>query len=353
MNCFFGPFLRSARTLQCSCFIVCFPALLLVPSAISAMNLLRANSVTEEHLVTIDVVKKSAWTGERVPVLVELRTRGTFAGAVSFDLPELAGCLLIKVGNPVIGSREILGINYFTQTHEFAIFSQRAGSIVIPRFTVRYSTRDGFTGPITDNQAYVPSAQVEIRRPPGSERLNFVIATSELKVTENWSLAPGTARVGDVIKRTISQQAIGIPGMALAPTSEHFIPGVRTYSKQPEIRDVTERGTFAGQRRDVVSYLLQKPGTHLLPGLDFYWWNPVSNELKITSLPSAEFIVVGLADSTTSASPAVTGKYLKQLWATAGIIALTIIMRRRLVACFHLIKRAIDSTYRGLPPLNP
>ena len=100
---------------------------------------------------------------------------------------ELPGCLLIKVGNPVIGSKEIQEVNYFTQTHEFALFSQRVGIIEIPPFTARYSAREGFTGPVIDIQTYVPSAQLEIKRPPGSEKLSFVIATSELQVTEVWS----------------------------------------------------------------------------------------------------------------------------------------------------------------------
>ena len=120
---------------------------------------------------------------------------------------------------------------------------------------------------------------------------------------------------------------MGVPGMALAPVSDHVVPGVRTYSKQPEIRDLTERGTFVGHRQDEVTYLVQKPGTHLLPELIYYWWNPETNELKTTALPSTELEVAGVVESTVSGSSASAREYLRFFGILAVLIALIIILQ--------------------------
>lgn len=243
-------------------------------------------SLADDSSVAIDVPHKRGWVGERIPILVELRTRGSFSGAASFDLPEVPGALLIKIGNPVIDSREIDGERYFVQTHEFALFSQRVGPVAIPEFPVRFAAREGFTGPVKDIQLQTPAVAIELRRPPGTEGLEFVVSTQELMITEEWSIQPDLVKVGDVIRRTVSQRAQSIPGMALAPLPSKAPDGIRVYPETPEISDRTERGAFVGQRTDVLNYLIQKPGQHILPALVYNCWDPVANRLESKTLPA-------------------------------------------------------------------
>jgi len=110
-----------------------------------------------------------------LPFYVELRAPGSFAGTAGFDLPQLPGTLLMKIGNPVVGSQEIEGESWFVQTHEFALFSQRPGTLEVPPFSVRFASREGFTGPAKEMQAKAPSWKVDIRRPPGSDKIGFLI----------------------------------------------------------------------------------------------------------------------------------------------------------------------------------
>jgi len=263
--------------------------------------------VAEVEPAAIRLPEATAWTGQRIPVLVELRAQGSFGGAASFSIPQIRGSILIKIGSPVVSSREIEGDSWFVQTHEFALFSQQTGTVEIPSFEVRYGARDGFTGPVEDRVATVPEARVHIRRPPGSEQLGFLVTTESIDISESWEPQPGPAKVGDVFKRTITQQADEMTGIALAPPPHTAPEGVRVYVADPKVEDNTERGAFVGKREDTITYVLQQPGTTTLPAIRYVWWNPTKKELRSKTLPAVTFHV---------AAPAVTADDVP----TAGVL---------------------------------
>jgi hypothetical protein len=278
--------------------------------------------------VTVHVPETKAWIGQRVQIFVELRASGSFAGNAGFDLPQLPGVLLMKIGNPVVGSEEIGDQSWFVQTHEFALFSQKPGVLEVPAFAVRFSHRQDFAGPVTEVQAEAPGWNLEIERPPGTERIGFLIVTESLEVTETWEPRPGPVRAGAMFKRTIVQQAPQIPGMALAPMPAAAPEGVRIYTGESTTEDRFERGDFLGRRRDTFTYLFTEPGTVTLPALSSMWWNPRSKTLQSTTLPA---VVVQVAPAL-AAPPSTARPVWPYLSAGALAIGLIAWKRRRLAA---------------------
>jgi hypothetical protein len=272
----------------------------------------------------ISVPETKAWTGQRLPFYVELRTRGSFSGATSFTLPEIPRTVILKVGNPVVSSQEIDGESWFVQTHEFALFSQQSGSVEIPEYEVRFGSRDSFTGPVKEQQAQVPAARIEIRRPPGSESVGFLITTESFDLTENWEPQPGPVKVGAIFKRTIVQRAAQMTGMALAAAPTHAPDGVRVYPGRPEVTDKTERGDFFGERRETITYLLQKPGTLELPALTYVWWNPKTKKLQSKTLPDVTFEVTATEETVDTRLD-----WTSQLAAALLVLGLGLWQRRR------------------------
>jgi hypothetical protein len=241
--------------------------------------------------VVVDVPNPKAWKGQRLPFTVELRARGTFSGTAGFDLPQVPGALVIKIGEPVVGTQKLEGETWFVQKHEFALFSQRTGELIIPPFSVRFASRDGYTGPASDVQSQTPPVAFEILRPPDSDRAGFLVTTEELEITETWEPTPGPAEVGAIFKRTIIQSAEQLPGMAFAPASTVVPDGMRVYPVEAETDDDFYRGAFRGERRETITYLIQKPGTLELPPLTYTWWNPELEMLQSKTLAAASFEV--------------------------------------------------------------
>lgn len=305
-------------------------------------------SSADNSSVSVDVIKPNGWIGERIPILVELRTKGTFAGATSFDLPEVPGALLLKIGNPVISSRAIDGENFFVQTHEFALFSQRVGQVEIPSFPVRFATRTGFTGPIVDEQSNVPAVRVDVKRPPGTEGLGYLVTTEELILVEEWSYNPESTKVGDAIRRSITQRANAIPAMALSPLPDRAPEGIRVYVSPPEISDRMERGAFEGRRKDVLTYLIQKPGEYTLPAVAFYWWNPTTQRLESKTFPALT-LQVPIPDNTVVAEVGTTNHYPSIAIPFLLTIFAILVWKRILISqCFHHVKSLFHSTERTL-----
>jgi hypothetical protein len=251
--------------------------------------------------VSVKLPETKAYIGQRVPFFVELRSAGSFGGATSFTLPEVPGTVIVKVGNPLVSSEQIEGQSWFVQSHEFALFSQREGAVEIPEFSVHFGTREGFTGPVTEVDDKVPGFSVGIERPPGTDPNRFLIATESLSVQERWNPQPaGDVKTGAVFKRTITQDAKNMTGMALAPAPTRAPDGIRVYRGNAEVSDKTERGDFSGQRTETVTYLVEKPGSYTLPAIRYDWWNPATKKLESKTLPAVTF--------TATAPPGPVGK---------------------------------------------
>jgi hypothetical protein len=280
----------------------------------------------EVSRVASSAPEAKVWRGQRATFFVELRANGSFVGASGFSLPEIPRTVIVKVGNPVVSSKEIEDESWFIQTHEFSLFSQATGSVEIPPFEVRFSHRDGFTGPATDQVEQVPGLQFQVESPAGSEEFGFLVTTDQMEVTESWDPRPSEARaddrearaddrearaddreaqggdkearpsaveakLGDVFRRTITQQADQMTGMALAPPSTSAPEGIRVYTGSPEVTDRIERGDFNGTRRDTITYLLQQPGNWTIPAVQYVWFNPTTKELESKTLPPVTFDV--------------------------------------------------------------
>ena len=269
--------------------------------------------------VVVRVPETKAWIGQRIPFFVELRAPGSFVGTAGFDLPEIPGTMVMKIGNPVVSSQEIEGESWFVQTHEFALFSQNTGLLEVPAFSVRFTGREGFTGPAKDVQAQAPGWKIEIQRPPGSDRIGFLITTESLDVTETWEPRPGPAQVGAVYKRTIVQRAPQMPGMALAPAPTKAPEGVRIYPGNAATKDQLERGDFLGERRETITYMLTRPGAVTLPGLTYVWWNPKAEELQSKTLPAVTFDVTPAPAALTTGKGVVAGRI--SAWLLALVLA--------------------------------
>ncbi|QDU80060.1 hypothetical protein Pla110_17820 [Polystyrenella longa] len=256
--------------------------------------LIQNGAFAEFKPATIRLEDKIYWVGQRIPFSVELRAAGSFSGAASFSLPEIPQVVILKVGNAVVSSEEMDGESVFVQTHDFALFSQQSGSVDIPAFEVRFSHRDGFTGPVKDEKANVPAARVNVKRPEGSDPNDFLVTTNSLEISETWDQKSNKLKQGDVVHRVITQSAEQVTGMALAPSPETQLTGIRIYADRPEVNDKTERGDFSGHRVDKITYVMQQPGTFTVPAIDYVWWDPDQKKFGSKSLPAVTFTIAAL-----------------------------------------------------------
>jgi hypothetical protein len=236
--------------------------------------------------IRAELGKDTAWTGEPVALIITLYSPGPFSGTASFVFPELPATAFVQAGNPLVGSESIDGGTYLTQRHEFAIYTQRVGDVVIPAFAVRFAGKQTFTSVAEPVEGYTPELRFRSLRPPGTEHLGVVVAASNMDVSQTWQPgAIGSVKAGDVITRTIARRAVGTTAMMLPPIAIETPPGVRHYDAEPIVQDVTERGVSLAVRSETIKYQFERPGTFQLPDLAVTWWDTNTRALKRVTLP--------------------------------------------------------------------
>lgn len=227
-----------------------------------------------------------AWTGQGVSLIITLYSSGPFSGTASFDWPELPALAFVRAGNPLVGSESIDGKTWLTQRHEFAIYTQRAGEVVIPSFRVRFAGKTTFVSEAEPMQGFTPELRFRSERPPGTEQQGVVLAASNMELTQTWQPdSIGSVKAGYVITRTVVRRATGTTAMMLPPIDIETPPGVRHYVTDPTVQDFTERGAAQAVRSETIKYQFERPGTFALPDLAVTWWDTNARALKRVTLP--------------------------------------------------------------------
>ena len=277
--------------------------------------------------VRAELGKEIAWTGEAVPLIITLYSPGPFSGTASFDLPDLPQTAFLKTGNPMVGSEEVDDESYMTQRHEFTLYTQRSGDIVIAAFRVRFSGKKTFTSDPEPMEGTTSELRFTSKRPPGTESMGVVVSATAMKIQQTWNPVPeGDIKAGDVIVRTITRNAEGTTAMMLPPVPTDAPEGVRVYSGTPDVQDKVERGDVTAIRIDTIKYQFQQSGRFRLPELTFTWWDPQQERLRSESLAGVEIDVAEAPATTPPPDEASAGQSSRWPMAMIGLMVLGFVM---------------------------
>ena len=243
------------------------------------------SSASAYEPVTAELREDAAWTGQPVRISVTLYSPGPFTGTAKFDLPELPQTLILRGERPVVGSESIDGITLLTQQHELTLFTQRSGTIEIPAFKVQFSGKENFTSDPIPMSGTTSVLTFESKRPPGTQGQGFVLAAADLKATQTWRPEVIDSIVaGDVIERTIQQQATGTTAMMIAAINSSAAAGVSVYNLAPIVEDRSVRGDSTATRIETIKYQFQQPGTFLIPDVEVVWWDTQAEQIRVQRL---------------------------------------------------------------------
>ena len=267
--------------------------------------------------------------GEKVSVIVEVLSPTYFSGSTRFSLPDIAGAVLYKPEErAVVMNRDIDGVTYSVQRHEFSFYAQRPGDFKIPPFRVRFGIQPVAGATIQKEKQpqecseQTKAIQIKASMPPGAEHLKSLVSTTLLKVTETWN--PGSQTnftAGNAIQRKITFSASEVPAMVLPALLIPKIDGVQIYRDRAQINDQISRGALTGERTDKITYIFQKPGNYTFPEIQITWWDLQHKKIQVITLPAKSFEVLPAPNqNNNSSSPRSTIESLRSLitWKTLG-----------------------------------
>jgi hypothetical protein len=166
------------------------------------------------------------------------------------------------------------GTSYAGVIMEFAVYPQEPGSYAVAeqKLVVKYAaeppaTREAvLTVPRTAFEAFIPDA---------ASALSPFVAANALSAAQAVQRSSDQLKTGDAVTRRVTIKAEGTPAMLLPPQSFAAIDGTALYPAQPSLDDHVDGRTDAmtSTRVDAATYMLQRPGNYVLPGIDIAWWN--------------------------------------------------------------------------------
>src|SRR5262245_34721680 len=301
--------------------------------------------------------QNDVWVGQRITLVVELLAPGVFSSASAFDLPDPKGLLLVPPsGSPVVSAEEINGTVYAVQRHEVSVFAQRPGEWTIPSFTVRFSFKDH---PM-DSKSVSATVRTEpihfaAKLPPGAEKLGTVLSARDLTAVESWNPEPGKAKAGDAFTRTITFSAPDIPAMAFPPFPTSPIDGLGIYPKPPEVLDHSERGELRGERRDVITYVCQRPGHFVIPAARLTWFDLDAKQLRTIDFPANSLDVAANPAMQAALTAPSSAQRSTLKWTVTGLVILVLlaaVLWKRRIRCI-LLRWLAPFRPIHLQPLNP
>lgn len=207
----------------------------------------------------------------------------------SFQVPD---AFIVPFTEPMPGQFEHNGQNYSGVQFYYLVFPYRSGNFKVPSIEIiATSPPEGssvgrkvtiHTAP----QAYVVKP-VSREFPAGEE---WMVAKNVV-LNESWSKPADSLKVGDVITRTVTINAMGTVPQLIPGTKPVKEPWAGIYPATTRLTDTRDENDANGERVEHSTYLLLKPGDYELPVVTVYWWNPYAGRLYRHSTPARKIHV--------------------------------------------------------------
>src|SRR5262249_50892896 len=103
------------------------------------------------------------------------------------------------------------------------------------------------------------------------------------------------------------------------------IDGLGIYPKSPEVLDHSDRGQLRGERRDIITYVCQRPGQFVIPAAQLTWWDLNTKQLRTIDFP-ARSLNVAPNTAMQTALDATTSVHTSLLkWMVTGLLLLVLL----------------------------
>ncbi|MFK8048512.1 MAG: BatD family protein [Halioglobus sp.] len=234
--------------------------------------------------------------GEQIKMTLEIATDRWFAGGTRIEVPEVAGLVILQTENFASNSSEMReGKNWVIQRWTLDVYAQQEGIFTIPPISARIKVSEA-GGAILEGQVTGPTLEFVATRPESLLRATAWVAAPSFSVTQTFDRDLNNLVIGDAIQRKIRFEAEDVMAMMLPTFDEAPMQGLTRYSEPPVLQNSSNRGTTLASREVTLTYIVEALGEYHLPAQEYFWWDTLSEELELISLPTVN-VQVGTGPS--------------------------------------------------------
>lgn len=299
-------------------------ALLLIVVSLPAL----AQETSDTEIRTYYEPEGEVFVGQTVRLWVEITTSGIISTPPQYPELKVEGSISLL---PELGAVSFSNSSGIGLRQRYVIIPQRAGTLEIPPLQITIGTDHGNGEELQALIAAPESLQAVL--PAGTENMERIVTTSDMKVTESYDSDLTDLKAGDAITRTVTIVAGGTFALALPEITFDPITGAKQYSATPQLSDASNRGQYRATRIDAASYVFEKASETALPEISVKWFDPKKKTVEVVLLPAVDLtIAVNPAFAETTAPTAAEDAKIQSLhvlgrvlvWLQTNIVALTI-----------------------------
>jgi hypothetical protein len=178
-------------------------------------------------------------------------------------------------------------VSWYGVSRAYRIAPQTAGEVRIPPFVITVYP-GGMNVPAT---LATPAVRLVATVPAGAEGMSVFFPSQKLVAKQEIEPSPDDLKVGGALTRTITQIASGTESMLIPPVNFGEVEGLKRYPKPSATKNIIQdrAGLVAGERTDVVTYVVDRSGRFKLPPVTIEWWNTAKQRKEKIVLPAVSF----------------------------------------------------------------
>ena len=198
----------------------------------------------------------------------------------------------------------------------YEIVPQRAADYALDRAELAVTYADPDSNAPLRATLPVPEIAFAATVPPGAGDMDPFLAATSLGVATTVDGLPEAAAPGDAFTLTVVTTADGPPAMLLPSLADRIATpaGLRAYPREPVLDDGPPT-----TRTEAVVYVVEAPGSYVLPGVTLDWWN-LASDARATA--ATDPVTVEVPAPAGWSSAAAGGPVLPRwVWALAMLLA--------------------------------
>jgi len=245
---------------------------------------------------------------EEIPVTVRIQGAGGIRQA-SLETPSGSDFVLTQTGEDQVSHANHNGKDVSIIERHYFLKPQKSGSLTVPPLTLQATVDDPSAGRssfFSNSIMQMPSAsslfadmfnpgrqvtvrsqplKLEVKPRPTGDAVWFLPA-KRVELYSDWEPANPQFRVGEAVTRKISLFALGAADEQLPDIPISNTAGARLYVDRSSSKSAdTPEGTAAIREFDV-SIVPTQPGEITLPAVEVRWWDTVSDQEQVATLPA-------------------------------------------------------------------
>ncbi|MET0356357.1 MAG: BatD family protein [Cellvibrio sp.] len=251
--------------------------------------------------VAMEVSKKEVFVQEQILVKIQVISKVNLSQTQLQPL-EMKNAILVPMEDkPKQFISTINGRQHLIEEHNFAIFPQESGELVIPSLiysVVPSVERDLWNDPFGRSRSNILRLPTEEQRITVKPIPNEAVGKSwlpanDVSIHETWSSSLDNLKMGEPVTRTITISTDGLTGGQIQPLPVTSIDGLTFYPDQPQNNDQKTSTGIKGTRVETMAIIPNRGGEFTFPEIHIEWWDVNSKTMKTSTLPAKQISVLG------------------------------------------------------------